>query len=98
VRRRACRTRVEEQIVGAVRIQRLETGEGQGLDSMQLEILVPRRWSHPGKDFLTAWYTRIGYRPARTGALEERYPELAPLLATPCDFVIYEKDLRTPRT
>jgi len=36
-------------------------------------------------------------RPMRTGQLEESYPELAPLLATPCDFVIYHKNLpRSP--
>ena len=45
------------------------------------------------KEFLKAWYTRVGYRPVRTGQFEESYPELAPLLATPCDFVIYHKDL-----
>ena len=67
----------------------------QGLDTMQLEVLVPRQWSHPSKEFLRAWYTRIGYRPVRTGQFEESYPELAPLLATPCDFVIYHKSMRT---
>ena len=120
--------RTEERIVGAVRVQRLETGEGelgmlvadpahrgtgvgrelvrfaerwsreQGLDTMQLEVLVPRQWSHPSKEFLKAWYTRVGYRPVRTGQIEESYPGLAPLLATPCDFVIYHKSLRrSPR-
>jgi len=118
--------RAKEQIVGAVRIQRLDTGEGelgmlvadpahrgtgvgrelvrfaerwsreQGLDTMQLEVLVPRQWSHPSKEFLMAWYTRIGYRPVRSGQIEESYPELAPHLATPCDFVIYHKSLRRP--
>lgn len=116
--------RAEEQIVGAVRVQRLDTGEGelgmlvadpahrgtgvgrelvqfaerwsreQGLDTMQLEVLVPRKWSHPSKEFLKAWYPRVGYHPVRTGQIEETYPELAPLLATPCDFVIYHKSLR----
>ncbi len=38
-------------------------------------------------------YTRTGYQPARTGTIEEAYPGLAPLLATPCDFVIYRKNL-----
>jgi hypothetical protein len=60
---------------------------------MQLELLVPRDWTHPTKEFLNAWYTRIGYRVARTGAIDEAYPALAPLLATPCDFVIYHKRL-----
>jgi GNAT superfamily N-acetyltransferase len=117
--------RSDERIVGAVRIQRLDTGEAefgmlvadpahrgqgvgrklvrfaecwsreQGLDTMQLEVLVPRQWTHPSKEFLKAWYTRVGYRPVRTGQFEQSYPELAPLLATPCDFVIYHKDLQT---
>jgi GNAT superfamily N-acetyltransferase len=64
-----------------------------GLGTMQLELLVPRGWTHPTKEFLAAWYTRIGYRVARTGTIDEAYPDLAPLLATPCDFVIYQKDL-----
>jgi GNAT superfamily N-acetyltransferase len=65
----------------------------RGLAVMQLELLVPRGWSHPTKDFLHAWYTRIGYQPVRKGSIEESYPHLAPLLATPCDFVVYHKSL-----
>jgi GNAT superfamily N-acetyltransferase len=67
------------------------------LEVMQLELLVPRGWTHPTKTFLDAWYRRIGYRPVRTGTIDESYPQLAPLLATPCDFVIYRKDLRSRR-
>jgi GNAT superfamily N-acetyltransferase len=66
---------------------------GRGLDRMQLEVLVPRIWRHPVKEFLRAWYTRIGYRQVRVGALDEAYPALVPLLATPCDFIIFHKDL-----
>lgn len=62
-------------------------------DTMQLEVLVPRGWSHPSKEFLTDWYTRSGYKLVRIGAIEESYPELAPLLATPCDYMIYRKAL-----
>ena len=65
----------------------------RGLAVMQLELLVPRGWSHPTKEFLHAWYTRIGYRPVRTADIGETYPQLAPLLATPCDFVVYRKPL-----
>jgi GNAT superfamily N-acetyltransferase len=66
------------------------TGEA-GRHTMQLELLVPRDWTHPSKQFLANWYTRIGYMPTRTGAIEESYPHLAPLLATRCDFVIHRK-------
>jgi len=66
---------------------------GERCESMQLEVLVPRGWSHPSKEFIIGWYTRIGYEPTRVGAIEDSYPDLAPLLATPCDFVIYQKRL-----
>jgi GNAT superfamily N-acetyltransferase len=69
------------------------TCRGNGLGAMQLELLVPRDWTHPTKELLDAWYTRLGYRVTRTGRIDEAYPALAPLLATPCDFVIYRKDL-----
>jgi GNAT superfamily N-acetyltransferase len=60
---------------------------------MQLELLVPRDWSHPSKERLDAWYTRMGYRVVRTESIGEAYPLLAPLLATPCRFVIYHKEI-----
>ncbi|HEY0539176.1 MAG TPA: GNAT family N-acetyltransferase [Actinoallomurus sp.] len=65
-----------------------------GHDTMRLELLVPREWSHPSKEFLAGWYGRLGYTVTGVGAVEESYPGLAPLLATTCDFVIYEKTLR----
>jgi GNAT superfamily N-acetyltransferase len=64
-----------------------------GRTTMQLEVLVPRRWTHPSKEFLVGWYTRIGYRTRRVGDLASAYPELAPSLATECDFVVFQKDL-----
>jgi GNAT superfamily N-acetyltransferase len=64
-----------------------------GRRTMQLELLVPRSWSHPSKEFLAQWYGRLGYVIVRTGTIDEAYPHLAPLLATPCDFVIYRRDL-----
>jgi GNAT superfamily N-acetyltransferase len=67
----------------------------RGASTMQLELLVPREWMHPTKAFLDAWYTRMGHRPLRTGRIDDDYPDLAPLLATPCDFIIYHKELAT---
>jgi GNAT superfamily N-acetyltransferase len=70
-----------------------EWARHHGLANMQLEVLTPRTWTHPSKVFLIQWYERIGYRQVRTGALDEAYPALAPLLATPCEFAVYRKDL-----
>nr|WP_296074384.1 GNAT family N-acetyltransferase [uncultured Actinoplanes sp.] len=68
----------------------------QGLTTMQLELLTPRTWTHPVKEFLRGWYTRIGYRQVRTEDFASAYPALEPLLATPCDFVVYHKGLQQP--
>jgi GNAT superfamily N-acetyltransferase len=66
----------------------------RGLATMQLELLVPRDWAHPAKTWLHDWYTRIGYRVVRRIPTEGPYPEMTPRLATPCDFLVYHKDLR----
>ncbi|GIM95471.1 GNAT family N-acetyltransferase [Paractinoplanes toevensis] len=63
------------------------------LHTMQLELLVPKTWTHPVKQFLREWYTRAGYRVVRVTDLAEDYPALAPHLATPCDFLIFNKQL-----
>jgi GNAT superfamily N-acetyltransferase len=68
------------------------TARRAGHATMQLELLVPREWKHPSKEFLAQWYSRIGYTVFRTGSTDEFYPQLTPLLATPCDFVVYRKD------
>jgi ribosomal protein S18 acetylase RimI-like enzyme len=67
------------------------TSREAGLQTMRLELLVPKDWTHPTKAFLAAWYTRLGYRVVRTGRLDDDYPDLAPLLATPCHLLTYEK-------
>ncbi|TXK39404.1 GNAT family N-acetyltransferase [Nonomuraea sp. C10] len=71
-----------------------QLGRERGAEVMQLELLAPREWTHPFKEYLNEWYTRIGYRVVRVGSLEESHPDLAPHLAGSCDFRIYHKDLR----
>jgi GNAT superfamily N-acetyltransferase len=70
-----------------------DTCRARGLRFMQLELLVPRAWTLASKEFLAAWYDRLGYRLLRVGRIEEAYPHLAPLLATDADFRIYRKPL-----
>jgi GNAT superfamily N-acetyltransferase len=65
----------------------------RGLRAIQLELLVPRTWLHPSKEFLKEWYGRRGYRMIRTTTIDEAHPHLAPLLATPCDLHVHEKPL-----
>ncbi|TQS44753.1 GNAT family N-acetyltransferase [Cryptosporangium phraense] len=70
-----------------------EWARDAGRTTMQLEILVPHEWAHPSKEFLRAWYGRLGYRHERNEPLELTYPHLAPLLATPCDLTVWFKPL-----
>jgi GNAT superfamily N-acetyltransferase len=65
----------------------------RGLAVSQLELLVPQTWAHPVKEFLRAWYQRLGYRVVRTDAFEADYSHLVPYLATPCDFLVFHKSL-----
>jgi GNAT superfamily N-acetyltransferase len=69
----------------------------RGLRAMQLELLVPRTWTHPSKEFLDDWYRRMGYEVIRRRSVDDQEPELAPLLATPCEFVVYVKALNGSR-
>jgi GNAT superfamily N-acetyltransferase len=69
------------------------TSRDTGCREMQLELLVPREWTHPSKVFLAEWYGRLGYRVTHHVDLAGDYPHLAPLLATPCDLFVYRKEL-----
>jgi GNAT superfamily N-acetyltransferase len=69
----------------------------RGLRAMRLELLVPRGWRHPHKEFLRSWYERLGYQLVGTTTVAEVHPHLAPLQATPCDVLRYEKPLRDRR-
>ena len=64
-----------------------------GCREMQLELLVPREWTHPSKVLLAGWYDRLGYRVTHHVDLAEDYPHLAPSLATPCALFVYRKPL-----
>jgi GNAT superfamily N-acetyltransferase len=75
-----------------------ERARRAGRSVMRLELLTPRTWSHPDKEFLAAWYARLGYRVVRAATIDESYPRLAGLLATPCEFVVYHKALTAPGT
>ena len=70
-----------------------EYGRTQGASTMQLELLTPKNWQHPVKDFLHRWYTRIGYVSQGTEPFAKTYGHLAAHLATPCNFTVYHKTL-----
>jgi GNAT superfamily N-acetyltransferase len=115
--------RGDERIVGAVRVQRLDTGEGEfgmlvadpahrgqgvgrelvrfaerwcrerGLDRMQLEVLVPRQWSHPSRSSLqpgtpasatARWRPGSSRRPIPSSRRCSRHPATSSSIARIC--------------
>ena len=71
----------------------------RGATTMQLEVLVPKGWSHPAKDRLRDWYTRLGYRVVGSAPLDQVAAHLAPQLATSCELLIFHKQLaEVPQT
>jgi GNAT superfamily N-acetyltransferase len=80
--------------IGSALVDRTENWAcDRACHTMRLELLTPRNWTHPSKEVLKKWYTRIGYRPQSTEAFEILYPELVPDLATECDFTVWHKSL-----
>jgi GNAT superfamily N-acetyltransferase len=65
----------------------------RGATTMQLELLVPRTGTHPAKQRLHDWYTRRGYAVTQTTPMEDYLPDVAPLLSTPGDILIFAKPL-----
>ena len=68
-------------------------GRFHNATTMQLELLTPKTWNHPVKEFLHAWYRRIGYQVIQEEPFEERFATLASLLSTDCTFTVYHKRL-----
>ena len=71
-----------------------QTARAAGRNAMELELMAPRDGPHPAKDFLAAWYRRLGYRVVGRTDLARVHPGLGQRLARPCDFVRHRKPLR----
>jgi GNAT superfamily N-acetyltransferase len=70
-----------------------ELMRSRGTTIMQLELLVPKESTHPEKQRLRDWYTRLGYRVTRTAPVDEVAAQLASELDQPCEFLIFHKPL-----
>jgi GNAT superfamily N-acetyltransferase len=64
-----------------------EVNRARGARTMGLVLLVPRAGTHPFKQRLHEWYTRLGY------AVVGSRPADFPGLAVPCRLMVYEKRL-----
>ena len=69
----------------------------RGVMTMQLEVLVPKGWEHPGKRRLQDWYIQLGYQVIRTERFDQVAAHLEDQLSTPCEFRIFRKALARDR-
>jgi len=60
---------------------------------MGLDLLIPRSYSHPDKEVLKKWYTKLGYQKIGFGKFEDHHPQLVPIMKIECDFERWEKIL-----
>jgi hypothetical protein len=67
-----------------------------GLPRMRLHLLIPREGTHPFKQRLHSWYSRLGYRAIGAEDVAKALPEIEKTVV-PCDLVTYEKVLEAPR-
>ncbi|KAL1868448.1 hypothetical protein VTK73DRAFT_3656 [Phialemonium thermophilum] len=63
----------------------------RGAATIRLELLVGDGWTHDFKARLGRWYEREGYAVVRTSSVWDSTPHLAPLLAGPSLFQVYQK-------
>lgn len=63
------------------------------LQKIQLELLVPDERTHPFKEILAKWYTRLGYEEIGIESVADFLPDLNQKLAIPCHFIIFQKNL-----
>ncbi|KAI2466320.1 hypothetical protein F4781DRAFT_406033 [Annulohypoxylon bovei var. microspora] len=66
---------------------------GPGVAIAQLDLLFPTHFAHPFKARLDTWYTKRGYRITGSRDFALDYPSLAPLLAGPTEYRVYERTL-----
>jgi hypothetical protein len=64
----------------------------RGKPRMRLQLLIPREGTHPFKQRLHSWYSRLGYRAIGTEDVAKALPDIEKT-AVPCDLVTYEKVL-----
>ncbi len=61
---------------------------------MRLELLAPTNSTHPVKERLRSWYTKLGYEKRSEEDFAILYPQLKPLLLSDCTFSVYLKQLQ----
>jgi|LGVF01.2.fsa_nt_gb GNAT superfamily N-acetyltransferase len=80
--------------IGAALMEGIENwSKNNSYKTIQLELLKPINYKHPDKEFLSFWYTKLGYTLISNTSYGNLYPKQAFLLKIPCNFEIFQKNL-----
>ena len=64
-----------------------------GFKYLEIEVLTPKHWTHSQKEFLTKWYTNLGFKFVETFSFESKYPSHLKFLKCELEFKLYKKRL-----
>ena len=62
----------------------------QSKQALMLDLLAPITWVQDHKKFLATWYERVGFKAISKAPFENK-----DMLATDCEFIVYEKMLQS---
>ena len=80
--------------IGKLLVNRvIENSKKDGFDYLEIEVLTPKHWTHSQKEFLTKWYTSIGFTFINTFSFESKYPTHTKFLKCELEFKLYQKRL-----
>ena len=65
----------------------------KGFKYLEIEVLTPKYWTHSQKEFLTSWYTNLGFKFVETFSFESKYPSHLKFQKCELEFKRYKKRL-----
>ena len=73
--------------------QVFENAKKEGFKYLEIEVLTPKHWTHSQKEFLTNWYTSLGFSFINNFSFESKYPTHAKFMKCELEFKLYRKTI-----
>ena len=68
-----------------------KSAKNKGFKYLEIEVLTPKHWNHSQKEFLTKWYTNLGFKFIKTFSFEIKYPSHQKFQKCELEFKLYKK-------
>ncbi len=70
-----------------------DKANSERIETVLIEILCAKHWGHPQKEFLTKWYTNLGFSFINNFSFESKYPTHARFMKCELEFKLYAKTI-----